>query len=120
MKLDFTNKEHLFAKVNAIPGGAAWKCKAWDEIGDLLDAQGNPLTERVELYMRDAVDCIEELMGNPIFKDLLRYAPERWYEDEQGRKRLYGDMWTGEWWWRLQVRLVVRLQTTRLTRPRNL
>lgn len=77
-------------------------------VGDVLDERGKPKEERVELWRRDAVDCVRELMGNPAWKDLLRYAPERWYEDEAGTKRMYGDMWTGEWWWRLQVSLIAR------------
>lgn len=74
----------------------------------MLDERGKPKEETVELWRRDIVECVKELMGNPAFKDLLQYVPERWYEDEEGTRRIYGDMWTGEWWWRLQVCLCAR------------
>ena len=55
--------------------------------------------------MRDPIDCIRELIGNPMFRDVMRYAPERVYVDEEGTDRLYDNMWTGNWWWDLQVNM---------------
>ena len=37
------------------------------------------------------------------FKEHLKYAPEMLSLDEEGMKRMYDEMWTGEWWWDLQV-----------------
>ncbi|KAG0691509.1 hypothetical protein DFH29DRAFT_986262 [Suillus ampliporus] len=42
--------------------------------------------------MRDPVECIRELMGNPEFDHMVSYAPERVRFDE---------MWTGDLWWEL-------------------
>lgn len=33
----------------------------------------------------------------------MRYAPERVYADEEGKERIYDNMWTGNWWWETQV-----------------
>ncbi|KAJ7799918.1 hypothetical protein B0H14DRAFT_2901682, partial [Mycena olivaceomarginata] len=45
----------------------AWNCNAW----------------RVELWWRDPVDCVRELMGNPMFRDAMRFVPEGLYADEE-------------------------------------
>lgn len=60
-------------------------------------------TEVVELWRRDPVDCIRELIGNPAFRDSMRYAPERLYKDKNGKNQVFDEMWTGDWWWKTQV-----------------
>lgn len=75
---------------------------------DELDEEGKkklvPLTEEVELWKRDPVELIKELMGNPAFKDHLQYAPYKVFEGRSGTCRAWDEMATAEWWWYLQVR----------------
>jgi hypothetical protein len=61
--------------------------------------------ERLELWRRDPVDCIKELMGNSILKGFLKYAPERHFTDKEGTNRIFSEMWTADWWWDAQVNL---------------
>ncbi|KAG8698980.1 hypothetical protein FRC08_005592 [Ceratobasidium sp. 394] len=42
-------------------------------------------------------------MGNPRFKRYMRYAPERHWTSRARRKQVFGEMWTGDWWWNMQV-----------------
>jgi hypothetical protein len=74
-------------------------------VGDLTDETGKPLAEEVELWLRDPVECIERLIGNPAFKDSISYVPERVYADDSLTSRRYDEMWTADWWWDVQVRL---------------
>ena len=46
---------------------------------------------------------MRELVGNPAFKDGMKYAPEQHYEDEQLKNRVYGEMAAGDWWWEIQA-----------------
>lgn len=70
----------------------------------MLDRQtGRQKEQTFELWKRNPIECIRELIGNPVFKDQLHYASERMYEDDKGTRPLFSDMWTGEWWERLQV-----------------
>ena len=71
--------------------------------GDRLGEGGEMMQEEVELWMRDPLECIEELLSNPAFKDHVRYAPEKVYTDDVGGTRIYDEMWTGEWWFDTQV-----------------
>lgn len=57
----------------------------------------------VELWRRDPVKCIRELLGNPLFVKHMRYAPERQYTDTEGTERIYSNMETADWWWDVQV-----------------
>ena len=63
--------------------------------------------EQLELWLRDPIECLWELMGNPMFKDVLKYAPEKAYLDEEGNLRIYDEMWLADWWWEIQVSNVV-------------
>jgi len=49
------------------------------------------------------VECIRELVGNPMFQDAMKYAPEKLFEDKEGNNDVVNEMWTAEWWWKLQV-----------------
>ncbi|GLB43997.1 putative zn-finger domain-containing protein [Lyophyllum shimeji] len=61
--------------------------------------------ERLELWRRNPIDCVTELMSNPSFKDSLAYAPERVFADREGNIRVYDEMWTADWWWDTQEKL---------------
>ena len=54
-----------------------WTCDIVTSKGDLLNEAGEPLpSEKLELWRRDPVECVRELLGNPALKDYLKYAPE--------------------------------------------
>jgi hypothetical protein len=57
-------------------------------------------------YQRDPVECVKELMGNPAFKDMLKYAPERHFADLEGKICMIDEMWTAKWWWDTQVKSI--------------
>lgn len=101
--LDYTNKDQLYQRIDELPGGAAWKCREIHQQGDLLDANGQPMSETFEIWYRDPIECIQELIGNPAFAEHLAYAPHRVYRDEYGQERHIDDMWTADWWWEIQV-----------------
>lgn len=71
--------------------------------GDLKDVDGRTLTEELEIWYRDPVECVKELMGNPMFRDVLTYTPLRTWLDEAGTEAVIGEMSSAEWWWKLQV-----------------
>ncbi|KAJ7168730.1 hypothetical protein C8R46DRAFT_897819, partial [Mycena filopes] len=82
--------------------GPEWECEIFEVTGDEKDAHGALKTEEVEFWRRNPIDCIRELMGNAAFRDKMHYAPHRKYRDAAGTRREYDEMWTGEWWWKLQ------------------
>ncbi|KAJ7782948.1 hypothetical protein B0H16DRAFT_1658373 [Mycena metata] len=101
-KPSYHNTRAFLQKIDALPSGPEWECEIFDVRGDEKDASGAFKTEEVEFWKRNPVDCIRELMGNAAFRDQMHYAPHRKYRDEAGTRREYDEMWTGEWWWKLQ------------------
>ena len=94
-------------KIDELPTQATgWTCDIVTSPGNQLTDEGEPVpSERLELWRRDPVECLKELMGNPMFKNSLEYAPQKHFMDEEGTNRVYDEMWTGDWWWDTQVKL---------------
>ncbi|KAF9235882.1 hypothetical protein BU15DRAFT_89436 [Melanogaster broomeanus] len=101
----FHNARSFFKKVDALPHGTPWSCKKVTITGDQEDENGEMMTEEVEVWLRDVVECIQELIGNPLFEDDMVYEPSRAYQDEAGLHRVIDDMWTADWWWDTQGKM---------------
>ncbi|KAM5536416.1 hypothetical protein V8D89_009852 [Ganoderma adspersum] len=98
----YRNKHSFMKKIDGLPAGVDWLCEQWELTGDLVDDEGKRRTEDIELWRRDPVDLICKLIGNPIFWDSLRYAPEQLFADEDRTSHIYDETWTRDWWWELQ------------------
>ncbi|KAG2043551.1 hypothetical protein BDR03DRAFT_930995 [Suillus americanus] len=63
-------------KVDELPHGAAWSCKKVRVQGNQTDETGQPMHEDVKLWMRNPVECIKDLIRNPLFKDHIKELPK--------------------------------------------
>ena len=99
----YRNKKEFINRVDSLPSVVEWELEEFTLVGDLNDEDGKPRTETLELWYRNPVDCIRELIGNPLFKNLMRYAPEQVFKDSHATSEVRSEMWTGEWWWEIQV-----------------
>jgi len=86
--------------VDRLPVGPKWTCDVIKVNGNKTDANRVAMTEDVELWRRDPVECIKELIGNPRFAESLVYAPVQVF---RGQSREYSEMNTANWWWTVQV-----------------
>ncbi|KAG8921123.1 hypothetical protein FRC01_000398, partial [Tulasnella sp. 417] len=102
--LSFENKGSFFKKIDHLPKGPKWERSEITVTGDLVDEGGKPLTEDLEIWRRDAVELVKELIGNPAFSDHLRYEPVKVCNQKTG-KRVFNEAWTGDWWWNVQTKL---------------
>ncbi|KAF9016925.1 hypothetical protein BDZ89DRAFT_903167, partial [Hymenopellis radicata] len=98
----FTTKKEYLDKIDELPGGVGWTVEEVVLLGDKVDIEGKKMEERLEVWYRDPVECIKELVGNPMFRDVMKYAPERQFEDASKTSEVINEMWTGSWWWDLQ------------------
>ncbi|KAI0071807.1 hypothetical protein K474DRAFT_1561795, partial [Panus rudis PR-1116 ss-1] len=57
----------------------------------------------VELYLRDIMQCICALYGDPKFAPHLIFKPEQHFLDEAHTDRVWHDIHTGDWWWMMQM-----------------
>ncbi|KAG2750205.1 hypothetical protein P692DRAFT_20873162 [Suillus brevipes Sb2] len=92
-------------KVDELLHGAAWSCKKISVQGNRTDEKGELLHEDVELWMCNPVECIKDLIGNPLFKDQMVYTPARAYTDSAGLHWVIDDMWTADWWCDMQKKV---------------
>lgn len=100
----FKNSCELLQKIDCLPSGPAWVREIIKVKGDAYDEKGKEMTEEFEMWKRDPVECIRELLGNPDFHGNIAYAPERVYQDCERKVQVWDEMWTGSWWWETQVR----------------
>ncbi len=89
--------------MDSLPKSPEWSCELITVTGDITGDDGKPETEELELWKRDPVECIRDLIGNPAFRNQLSYVPEKAYSRSDRTNRVYDEMWTGDWWWEMQV-----------------
>lgn len=63
--------------------------------------------QKYEFYHRDIIQCVRALYGNPELAPFLAHAPEKQYTTPAMDTRMYSEMHTGKWWWKLQVCRIV-------------
>ena len=101
----------MYSAIDSLPPSYTWHCDVITVTGDEMEggddgsADPKPMTEEVELWRRDAMEVVRELLGNPDFDGSLMYAPERVFADEEGKEQIFDEMWTADWWWETQVRV---------------
>jgi hypothetical protein len=57
----------------------------------------------LKFYYRNSLDCVKALFGEPTMKEHMDYRPKRVFDAES--HRIYTEMSTGNWWWRVQEQL---------------
>ncbi|KAH7904475.1 hypothetical protein BJ138DRAFT_1019119, partial [Hygrophoropsis aurantiaca] len=97
----FHNKAAFLNAIDQLPAGVEWQCESITLTGDITNDEGEASVEEVEMWFRDPVECVRELIGNPSFQDVMKYAPERVYTGEEGTDRVINETWTADWWWNL-------------------
>ena len=56
-----------------------------------------------QFYFKDTMAVLKDLIGDPKLAPYMKWYPEKLYDGSN--RRLYTDLSTGDWWWRLQVKL---------------
>ncbi|KAJ7456359.1 hypothetical protein B0H11DRAFT_1874417 [Mycena galericulata] len=97
----FHNNRAFLKRIDALPEGPQWKCYPFELEGNELGADNKPRTEVLEMWHRDPVECVRELLGNPAFTK-QGYEPCRIFKsfkDDKCSNREFNEMWTADWWW---------------------
>ncbi|KAH8988112.1 hypothetical protein EDB92DRAFT_1817732 [Lactarius akahatsu] len=64
--------------------------------------------ESYDFHFREVIPCIRALFGDPRYSGRLVFAPERHYRDAGCTTQVFGEMYTGKWWWSVQQSLELR------------
>ncbi|KAG8985278.1 hypothetical protein FRB94_003874, partial [Tulasnella sp. JGI-2019a] len=111
----FRNNATFLSIIDSLPDTSApWNLTEITVEGNLVGADGKPMTETLELWMRDPVQCVADLFGNPAFRDVIAYALVQETEVEEDGNgedineeadRFFDEMWSADWWWEAQAAL---------------
>lgn len=56
---------------------------------------------QIRFWARDSLELLKELVGDVKVVENMKWAPEKVYNSKGDR--LYSELWTGDWWWKMQV-----------------
>ncbi|KAG6823314.1 hypothetical protein H0H92_010626, partial [Tricholoma furcatifolium] len=102
----FHNVQSLLKKIDILPRGPEWICDVFEITGNLEDVEGKKLTQQVELWRRDPIKCIAELLEDPLIGENNAYKPCRVFRKSAGKRvREYSQANTSDRWWELQKKL---------------
>ncbi|KAF8490201.1 hypothetical protein JB92DRAFT_3129009 [Gautieria morchelliformis] len=82
MRPSYAGKWELLRKIDALPSGPEWTCHTFVVHGDQLDYNGEKCTEELDIWCRDPVACVNELLANPLFHEHMKFAPEKLFTDD--------------------------------------
>ena len=78
-----------------LPAGPLWKCT--------LRKTVYPTKHPINLFYRDAIECVQLLMNNPLLKEALQFEPLRVFKTAEKLMRIYSEWRTGNVAWKMQV-----------------
>lgn len=107
LKPSFDTARTLLAKIDELSHGPDSRREVITATGDLLGSNGRPMTEEMDIWFRDPVAAVRELLANSSFKSETTYRPCRIYTSEDRKNRVYNETNTGGWWWNTQVSTAV-------------
>lgn len=90
--------------MDGLPSGADFSRIPMTVLGDLLNEKGEVMKEEVDMWVRNPMDCVWELIGNASLREHLTYAPCCIWQNGDKLKRVYNKRHTADWWSDSQVR----------------
>ena len=99
----YSSSYKLLKKIDSLATRLEWKCEVIKVTSNMIGADGKPEVENIELWCRDPIQSVQELIDNPVFRDHISYVPQKVFTTKSGTMRIYNEVWTGDWWWTMQV-----------------
>ena len=93
--LSYHNTRGLHQILEEVPNHAAWHSTH-------LWFRSDPQAKHL-IHYRDPLEAIRTLLGNPAYAKDIVYRPRRIFTNPRKEKRIYHEMWTGNWWYGIQV-----------------
>ncbi|CUA75304.1 DNA annealing helicase and endonuclease ZRANB3 [Rhizoctonia solani] len=89
------NNRALLKDIDKLPHGPDWEVQPFKLTGSCGE-------EIVELWKRNPLDVIRALLLDRKLQKYLHYVPQRHYTSRDCRNRRRGELWTGDWLWKVQ------------------
>ncbi|KAF9791894.1 hypothetical protein BJ322DRAFT_996733, partial [Thelephora terrestris] len=91
----FSTTKALRGRIELLPEVPDWKVKD-------ISIPSHPTHELMFLSYRDSLDCVEYLLGNPLFADTMDFCPIKFYQDSEKTIRVYTEWLTRNVAWETQ------------------
>ncbi|KAI5996952.1 hypothetical protein EDD15DRAFT_2163119 [Pisolithus albus] len=95
MPLSFWTAKDLRARAELLPSGPRWKFQ--------IVPTTHPTREPVQLYFRDALDCVEALFNHPFFADKMDFMPFRLFTTAERLVRVFTEWMSSDGAWDMQA-----------------
>jgi hypothetical protein len=95
MHLSFQTAKDLRSRIEILPPGPKWKALPW--------ATTYPTKNPLTLYYRDPLECLQDLLSNPLVSDFIQFTPFRLWETAEKLMRIYTEWLSGDAAWRIQA-----------------
>ena len=95
MGISYSTAKELRNRIEMLPPGPQWRSKEMET--------ERPTLEKVFLYYRDPLQCVQSLMSNPMHTDHLDFIPYRAYQTAEKQIRVYSEWLSGDVAWQAQV-----------------
>ena len=59
--------------------------------------------QKLSLYYRDPIDCLQSILHNPLFQDYIQFHPFQLFWSAEGAMRVYTEWLSGDAAWEMQV-----------------
>ena len=101
MPISFRSAKKLCNHIEMLPTGPIWCSKEMP--------MEYPTIDKVTLYYRDPLQCLQGLLRNPLYSDHLEFMPYRIYEGIDKDVRVFTKWLSGDIAWNIQVRNYILL-----------
>lgn len=104
-RLSFSSNYSLNKLLDKLPtAGPRWKRIVKTIEGTIAGPKpGQVLKEEVEIWVRDIIEVVRELIGNTAYGEKLVFVPVKPPDPGDPTPRKIDEMWTADWWLRIQV-----------------
>ena len=94
-QLSFHTANDLQNHAEILPLGPSWKSKPWPTL--------IPTKQKLFLYYRDPIDCLQSILHNPLVQDHIQFHPFQLFWSAEGAMRVYTEWLSGDAAWEMQV-----------------
>ncbi|KDQ57872.1 hypothetical protein JAAARDRAFT_57695 [Jaapia argillacea MUCL 33604] len=93
--LSFKSAKELRSRAELLPPGPQWRYQE-------ISIDGFPTKDRMVLYYRDGLECIESLFSYPMFAGRMEFCPRKVFTSFNRQTRVYSEWMTSDGAWETQ------------------
>ena len=73
-----------------------------------------------QIYYQNPIGVIKSLWSNSTYADQMAFAPQKVWTSSNKTSQLYNEMWTRDWWWKIQVLFLIKFYSNIILNNSNI